>query len=173
VSASALGNSNNGYVPAAGLPPAREAVASYYSTAAVPLKADDVVMASGCSGALELVITAMLNEGENLLVPNPGFPLYEVVAKSHGAEVKKCVPPNHNRSERRQQQPKRAPTTTTDASTNNRRSIGPASLQLELDGFSGWRGGNPQPPYSGEVDHELGRTFPHMCSAANVFNHTT
>lgn len=48
---------------------------------------DDVVIANGCSGALELVITSLLDEGSVLLVPRPGFPLYEVIARSHGARV--------------------------------------------------------------------------------------
>jgi tyrosine aminotransferase len=46
-------------------------------------------MGSGCSGTLELAITGILDEGTNLLVPQPGFPLYEVIADSHGASVKK------------------------------------------------------------------------------------
>jgi tyrosine aminotransferase len=87
IAACAAENKYNGYIPATGLPAATAAVASHYSTSKCPIKASDVVMASGCSGALELCITAMLNDGENILVPNPGFALYEVIAKSHGAEV--------------------------------------------------------------------------------------
>ena len=49
---------------------------------------DDVVIGSGCSGVLELALTAMLDEGTNMLVPKPGFPLYQVIADSHGASVK-------------------------------------------------------------------------------------
>lgn len=48
---------------------------------------DDVIIANGCSGALELAITSLLDEGSVLLVPRPGFPLYEVIARSHGASV--------------------------------------------------------------------------------------
>ena len=45
-------------------------------------------VASGCSGALELLLTGLLNPGQNILVPKPGFPLYEVIAVSHGCTVK-------------------------------------------------------------------------------------
>ena len=38
-----------------------------------------------CSGALEIVINGLVNEGDNLLVPKPGFPLYQVLAESQGA----------------------------------------------------------------------------------------
>ena len=86
--AAALGKSN-GYVNAVGTDAARSAVASYYSTALSPLSMSDVVLGSGCSGAMELAITTLLDPGTTMLVPNPGFPLYEVIATSHGAGVKK------------------------------------------------------------------------------------
>lgn len=45
------------------------------------------MIANGCSGALELALTALLDFGSILLVPQPGFPLYQVIAESHGACV--------------------------------------------------------------------------------------
>lgn len=78
----------NGYVPSVGIPPAREAIASYSSSSKLKYTADDVIVASGCSGALDLAITAMVDEGENLLVPQPGFPLYQVIVESLGGSVK-------------------------------------------------------------------------------------
>ena len=47
----------------------------------------DVVITSGCSGALDLAITVLLNPGDRLLVPKPAFPLYETLARSKGIEV--------------------------------------------------------------------------------------
>mmetsp|Transcript_40054 Transcript_40054/g.86384 ORF Transcript_40054/g.86384 Transcript_40054/m.86384 type:complete len:675 (-) Transcript_40054:145-2169(-) len=47
----------------------------------------DVIVANGASGALELALTALLDEDSILLVPRPGFPLYQVIAESHGATV--------------------------------------------------------------------------------------
>jgi aspartate/methionine/tyrosine aminotransferase len=95
------------------------------------LTEDDVVIASGCSGALDLVITVLLNPGarrsgpfggggverwvavagaeqrrnawrhvwrrsvlvgapagDNLLVPQPAFPLYTTLAESKGVGIK-------------------------------------------------------------------------------------
>jgi tyrosine aminotransferase len=46
-----------------------------------------VVVASGCSGALELALTALLDDTSILLVPQPGFPLYQVICESHGART--------------------------------------------------------------------------------------
>lgn len=71
-----------GYVNACGTNEARSAVASHHCTTA-----DNVIIANGASGALELALTAILDEGSVLLVPRPGFPLYQVIAESHGASV--------------------------------------------------------------------------------------
>jgi tyrosine aminotransferase len=71
-----------GYVNACGTPEARAAIASHHATAP-----DNVIVANGASGALELALTALLDEGSVLLVPRPGFPLYGVIAESHGASV--------------------------------------------------------------------------------------
>ena len=78
-----------GYVNACGTTEARESIASYHSCfeAQLIIDPEDVVVASGCSGALELAITALLDEGSVLLVPRPGFPIYQVIAESHGASV--------------------------------------------------------------------------------------
>jgi tyrosine aminotransferase len=82
------GKKMNGYLPSVGLPAARKAIAEYSTLPGFPVHEDDVAIASGCSGALELVLTGMLNEGDNLLVPQPGFPLYQVIAESLGGGVK-------------------------------------------------------------------------------------
>lgn len=79
---------SNGYCHSAGTPAAREAIAAKYTHEAAPLTANDVVIASGCSGALELAISALLNEGDNILLPEPGFSLYQVIAESIGAKCK-------------------------------------------------------------------------------------
>jgi tyrosine aminotransferase len=80
-----------GYTHACGSPSARQAIAKFYSNEEVTVESEDVVVASGCSGALELALTALLKDNGSdesiLLVPKPGFPLYQVIAESHGAEV--------------------------------------------------------------------------------------
>ena len=71
-----------GYVNACGAPNARLAIASHHGTSP-----DNVIVANGASGALELALTALIDEDSILLVPRPGFPLYSVIAESHGANV--------------------------------------------------------------------------------------
>jgi tyrosine aminotransferase len=72
-----------GYINALGKPEARAAIAKHHGAKSP----DDVIIANGCSGALELALTALLDPGTVLLVPRPGFPLYQVIAESHGASV--------------------------------------------------------------------------------------
>eukprot|EP00814_Leptocylindrus_danicus_P003945 CAMPEP_0116024524 /NCGR_PEP_ID=MMETSP0321-20121206/12371_1 /TAXON_ID=163516 /ORGANISM="Leptocylindrus danicus var. danicus, Strain B650" /LENGTH=495 /DNA_ID=CAMNT_0003496277 /DNA_START=83 /DNA_END=1570 /DNA_ORIENTATION=- len=76
------------YVNACGSDDARLAIAAHHSTENTKVDVDDVIIGCGCSGALELALTALLDEGSSILVPSPGFPLYQVIAQSHGATVK-------------------------------------------------------------------------------------
>ncbi|KAA0157197.1 hypothetical protein FNF27_01822 [Cafeteria roenbergensis] len=78
----------NGYVHSAGTVAARKAIAQRYSSEAAPLTSDDVVIASGCSGALDLAITVLCNPGSNIVIPKPAFALYETLAVSKGCEAK-------------------------------------------------------------------------------------
>ncbi len=82
-------DSANGYMQSIGMLPARQAIAEYSCTPGYDVTADDVIIASGCSGAIDLVLTGLLDEGENILVPNPSFPLYQVIAESLGCSVKR------------------------------------------------------------------------------------
>ncbi|KAJ2389923.1 hypothetical protein GGI05_003361 [Coemansia sp. RSA 2603] len=78
----------NGYPPSVGVPQAREAVANKYTHPLAPLTANDVVMTSGCSGAVEMAISVLCNEGQNILLPRPGFCLYNTVAGSRNVEAR-------------------------------------------------------------------------------------
>ena len=46
----------------------------------------DIFIASGCSGALDLAISVLCGPGDALLVPKPGFTLYETLSGSKGIE---------------------------------------------------------------------------------------
>jgi len=47
-----------------------------------------VILASGCSQAIELAISVLCNPGDNILIPCPGFSLYKTLAVSMGIQVK-------------------------------------------------------------------------------------
>ena len=44
----------------------------------VEVTSEDVIIANGVSGAIELALTSLLDDDGVLLVPRPGFPLYKV-----------------------------------------------------------------------------------------------
>ncbi|CAG8721886.1 3688_t:CDS:2, partial [Funneliformis mosseae] len=48
----------------------------------------DIVVASGASDALGLAIGALCNEGQNILLPRPGFSLYQTISESKGIECR-------------------------------------------------------------------------------------
>lgn len=78
----------NGYVNSMGLETAREAVAKYSSTGAVYYAAEDVILTSGCSSALESCISCLANPGQNILLPKPGFSIYKTIMDDRGIDVK-------------------------------------------------------------------------------------
>lgn len=78
----------NGYAPSVGYELSRKAVAEYVSTENSKVEAKDIVLTSGCSGALDLCITCLANPGQNILIPRPGFSIYKTLAKSLSINVK-------------------------------------------------------------------------------------
>ena len=64
-----------------GLPAAREAVAAYYKKQhAVTVAADDLVLTSGTSEAYSFLFRLLCNPGDQVLVPAPGYPLFDFLA---------------------------------------------------------------------------------------------
>ncbi|XP_076686618.1 tyrosine aminotransferase isoform X2 [Andrena cerasifolii] len=78
----------NGYAPCTGYESARKAVAEYSSSEFVKVEPKDVILCSGCSCALDLCITALAREGQNILIPRPGFSIYRTLAEGLGITVK-------------------------------------------------------------------------------------
>jgi alanine-synthesizing transaminase len=83
--ARAMRDGHNGYTASAGIIEAREAVAADFSTRGVEIDADRVLITSGTSEGIELALTAIVDEGEEVLVPSPTYPLYTAVLAKIGA----------------------------------------------------------------------------------------
>jgi aspartate/methionine/tyrosine aminotransferase len=63
------------YTPAKGLSALREAIAGHYQTAyGLTLSADRVIVTPGSSGALQLILSALINPGDSVLLADPGYP---------------------------------------------------------------------------------------------------
>ncbi|MDE5899391.1 MAG: pyridoxal phosphate-dependent aminotransferase [Treponemataceae bacterium] len=78
----------HGYMPNAGYLEARAAMAE--KTAAeqgVPVSAENVVMSVGAAGALTTVMKAILNPGDEVVVPCPYFAEYGHYVRNHGGNL--------------------------------------------------------------------------------------
>ncbi len=68
------------YGPSAGLPELREAIAKHISeTRAIDVTPDEVVVTPGAKPIMFFTIMALAGEGDEVIYPNPGFPIYESV----------------------------------------------------------------------------------------------
>src|SRR6202795_1055192 len=66
------------YGPAAGLPDLRQALAEYVSrTRGVKVTSDEVVVVPGGKPIIFFTMLALSDEGDEVIYPNPGFPIYE------------------------------------------------------------------------------------------------
>jgi len=83
--AKAMRDGHNGYTASVGIAAAREAVAADFTRRGVRTAADRVLITSGTSEGIELALTAIVDEGEEVLVPSPTYPLYTAVLAKIGA----------------------------------------------------------------------------------------
>jgi aspartate/methionine/tyrosine aminotransferase len=66
------------YGPSAGLPDLRQALAEYVGrTRGVKVSSDEVVVVPGGKPIIFFTILALIDEGDEVIYPNPGFPIYE------------------------------------------------------------------------------------------------
>jgi aspartate aminotransferase len=69
------------YGPSAGLPEFRRLIAEQWSRDRnIPCDADNVVVTPGAKPIMFFAMLALLEEGDEVLYPSPGFPIYESVA---------------------------------------------------------------------------------------------
>jgi aspartate/methionine/tyrosine aminotransferase len=76
------------YGPSAGLPEFRQVIADMWKAErAIPCDADNVVVTPGAKPIMFFAMLALLEAGDEVLYPNPGFPIYESVANFLGARA--------------------------------------------------------------------------------------
>ncbi|HEY2713835.1 MAG TPA: pyridoxal phosphate-dependent aminotransferase [Chthoniobacterales bacterium] len=76
------------YGPSAGLPPLRDAIAKYVSeTRGVNATPEEVVVVPGGKPIIFFSILALVEEGDEVIYPNPGFPIYESMIEFLGAKA--------------------------------------------------------------------------------------
>jgi aspartate aminotransferase len=85
------------YGPSAGLPELRQTIADYVSrTRNVKVSPEEVVVVPGGKPIIFFTILALIDEGDEVIYPNPGFPIYESMINYVGGRAV----PIHLREER-------------------------------------------------------------------------
>lgn len=80
------------YTPSAGLYETREAIAEHVSvTRGIPVDPDEIVITPGSKPIMFFAILALVDPGDEVIYPDPGYPIYESVARFAGAVAKPLV----------------------------------------------------------------------------------
>jgi aspartate aminotransferase len=72
------------YAPPAGLPELRAAIADSMRDRGIAASPEHVIVTSGAKPMLFYALVALVNPGDEVLVPDPGFPIYPSVAEFAG-----------------------------------------------------------------------------------------
>ena len=83
----ALNEGKTHYCPAAGIPELRNALAEDMGKRRnIKIDPDEIVVTPGAKPIMFFSILALVNEGDEVMYPNPGFPIYESVIDFVGAK---------------------------------------------------------------------------------------
>ena len=84
--AKALAEGKDRYCAVAGVPALREEIAAYLQrTRAIDVSSSNIVIAPGCKAALFFAMMVLLESGDEVLYPDPGFPGYPSITQGLGA----------------------------------------------------------------------------------------
>ncbi len=85
----ALREGHTHYTPSAGIPELREAVARYVSrTRGIAVDPSEVVVTPGGKPVMAFTVLALVDPGDEVVYPDPGFPIYESLVRWVGATPK-------------------------------------------------------------------------------------
>jgi len=95
--ARAMRDGHNGYLPSAGILEARQAVADDYVARGVPVTPDRVIITTGTGEGIDLALNSLVDEGDEVLVPTPTYPLYTALLATINAQpvYYRTDPANH------------------------------------------------------------------------------
>ena len=76
------------YAPSSGLPVLLDAVRGYYRNIGVELTRDQILPTSGGSEALQMVFATILDDGDEVVIPEPFYPNYHTSVTLAGATIR-------------------------------------------------------------------------------------
>ena len=74
----AMKKNYNGYSPSSGIKSATDAIAAEAEKKGIT-NVQDIFITTGASEAIDVCLTALVDDGENVLTPTPGYPLYTAI----------------------------------------------------------------------------------------------
>ena len=84
----AIQSGHNKYTENQGIPEARQAIADKLkSKNNIPAAGEEIIITAGVTGGLALTLTTLFNPGDEVIVPDPYFPLYTELPKLLGIKV--------------------------------------------------------------------------------------
>jgi aspartate aminotransferase len=87
VAVKALNEGATHYTPASGIPVVREAAARYVTKrTGVPTSIDNIVLVPGSKNILAFLLLAIIEPGDEVIVPDPGYPIYRSLVNFIGAK---------------------------------------------------------------------------------------
>jgi len=79
---------SHGYMPNAGFPEVRSVMARQLAArTGLPFTSDDMIMTNGAAGAINTVLKALLDPGDEAIVLSPYFPEYRFYIENHGGRA--------------------------------------------------------------------------------------
>ena len=76
------------YAPSTGVECYLEAVRDYYTNLGFPITCDDIMATHGGSEALEIIMSCILEDGDEILIPEPFYPNYSTFVEITGASIR-------------------------------------------------------------------------------------
>ncbi len=80
----AIRNGENYYGVSEGLPELREEIAKKENDKGLSISADDILVTNGVSEGLDMVVSSIVEEGDEVLLPGPYYPPYASYVRLHG-----------------------------------------------------------------------------------------
>lgn len=76
------------YAPSSGIPEMVTAVQKYYNSIGVSYEESDIVITTGGSEALQIALNCILDDGDEIIIPEPFYPNYSTFVQVTGATIR-------------------------------------------------------------------------------------
>ena len=76
------------YAPSPGMPVLIDAIQKYYDDLDIHFEKDEILITTGGSEALQIVLECILDDGDEILIPEPFYPNYNTMVNTCGAHIR-------------------------------------------------------------------------------------